>query len=361
MARLAGYTEFDYIDANKGFAIGGVAVTATAAELNALHSAGLALAEIGVLDGVTPGTVAASKAVVVSADKDIGDFRNLDAVNIDAGASGVAGSVDVFPAAENKGKLTIAVTNQTGDTTVTLQVDAMGQASAIHIPDPGAAAAYVAMSTAALSLAEMDVLQDVTPGTAAVSKALILDSGGKLTWGTGASPISVATADHKIFALYGRSTATSGDSRALYVKHELNGVAPGGFGDAVRAYAVVGGSGYAYACGLHSSLAFAASGALTGSGAALRATLEAAADTRTLPGNIAALQLESFIATGNTVPADAAFIRLCKAGDVDLETFLHVEDDQCLKGSAATGAATNALPVRMPDGSTLYISLIAAA
>ena len=52
--------------------------------------AGLSATETAVLDGVTAGTVTASKAVVVDANKDIGDFRNLDAVNIDAGASGSA-------------------------------------------------------------------------------------------------------------------------------------------------------------------------------------------------------------------------------------------------------------------------------
>ena len=34
-------------------------------------------AEIGVLDGVTPGTATASKALVLDSDKDIGTIRNL--------------------------------------------------------------------------------------------------------------------------------------------------------------------------------------------------------------------------------------------------------------------------------------------
>jgi len=139
----------------------------------------LSVAELAALDGVTAGTVTASKAVVVDASKNIGDFNNLDCVNLDAGASGAAGSVDVFPGTASKGKLAITCTNQTGDTTVSLVADAMAEARTIHIPDPGKTA-YVAMSTAALTPAELDVLDDVTPGTNAASKAVVAGSDGKI-------------------------------------------------------------------------------------------------------------------------------------------------------------------------------------
>lgn len=104
-------------------------------------------------DDVTAGTVAASKVVQVDANKDIGDFRNLDAVNIDAGASGTAGSVDVFPTTASKGKLTITCTDQTGNTTVGLVAGAMGQGTTITIPDPGAATANVLLSAGAQTIA----------------------------------------------------------------------------------------------------------------------------------------------------------------------------------------------------------------
>ena len=61
----------------------------------------------------------------MDANKDVGDFRNLDAVNLDAGASGTAGTVDVFPTTASKGKLAISCTDQTGDTTVSLVAGAM--------------------------------------------------------------------------------------------------------------------------------------------------------------------------------------------------------------------------------------------
>ena len=52
-------------DATNGLKLGGVLVTSTAAELN-------------LVDGITAGTVAASKAVIVDANKDISGYRNVD-------------------------------------------------------------------------------------------------------------------------------------------------------------------------------------------------------------------------------------------------------------------------------------------
>jgi hypothetical protein len=139
----------------------------------------VSVAEIVALDGVTAGTVLASKAAVVDASKDIGDFRNLDAVNIDAGASGTAGTVDVFPTTASKGKLAITCTDQTGNTTVSLVAGAMAAARTITIPDPGAAASFVmstgtSTATSATS-AELSTLAGVTAGTVTASKAVVVD------------------------------------------------------------------------------------------------------------------------------------------------------------------------------------------
>lgn len=112
----------------------------------------LSPSELQYLDGLTAGTIAASKAVVVDANKDAGDFRNLDAVNIDAGASGTAGSVDVFPTTASKGKLAITCTDQTGDTTVSLVAGAMAAARTLTIPDPLAAAEFILGKQAAVAV-----------------------------------------------------------------------------------------------------------------------------------------------------------------------------------------------------------------
>jgi hypothetical protein len=115
----------------------------------------------------TAGTVTASKAVVVDSNKDAGDFRNLDVVNLDAGASGTAGTVDIFPSTAASGKLSMSVTDQTGDTTVSYVVGAMAAARTITLADP---------------LADADVL---TGKMAAVARTATAD-------GTGTGTIAAA-------------------------------------------------------------------------------------------------------------------------------------------------------------------------
>lgn len=95
------------------------------------------------LSGVTPGTVAASKAVVVDASKNIGDFGNLDAVNVDAGSSGAAGTVDIFPTTAAKGKIQISATDSAGDTTTTITNASQAAARTYTIPDAGASASFM--------------------------------------------------------------------------------------------------------------------------------------------------------------------------------------------------------------------------
>ena len=70
-------------------------------------------------------------------------FEEATATTFDAGSSGTAGSVDVFPATAAKGKLAITCADQTGDTTVTLTTAAMAAARTVTIPDPGASASFV--------------------------------------------------------------------------------------------------------------------------------------------------------------------------------------------------------------------------
>lgn len=110
----------------------------------------LSAAELAVLD-VVAGTVTASKAVVVDSNKDAGDFRNLDAVNVDAGASGTAGTVDVFPATASTGKIQIAAADNAGNTTTTITNASQAGARTYTIPDAGASASF-AMTEGAQTL-----------------------------------------------------------------------------------------------------------------------------------------------------------------------------------------------------------------
>lgn len=88
------------------------------------------------ITSVVPGTATASLPLVPDSNKDLATLRNVTVTNLDAGASGVAGTVDVFPTTASKGKLQIAVTDQTGDTTVNLQIGAMAAARTITLADP---------------------------------------------------------------------------------------------------------------------------------------------------------------------------------------------------------------------------------
>lgn len=134
------------------FQIAGTSVTASAAELNALASTGLSASELGFLNGVVAGTVAASKVIVVDSNLDAASARNFSATNLKAGKDAVAGTVTIFPATTASGKAVWDVTNQTGDTQVTHRTAAMGQATVITTPDPGTTTASVVLTEGAATI-----------------------------------------------------------------------------------------------------------------------------------------------------------------------------------------------------------------
>lgn len=79
-----------------GTAIGGAVPAAGAFTSLTVGDAAISEAELEMLDGITAGTVAASKAVVVDANKDIASFRNITLTGeLDAGSLDVSGDVDV--------------------------------------------------------------------------------------------------------------------------------------------------------------------------------------------------------------------------------------------------------------------------
>lgn len=91
--------------------------------------------EFGRLNGLTAGTVTASKLVAVDENKDISAFRNVGLVNLDAGSSGVAGSVDIFPSTASKGKTTFTASDNAGNTTTTVNTAAQAGARTYTVPD----------------------------------------------------------------------------------------------------------------------------------------------------------------------------------------------------------------------------------
>jgi hypothetical protein len=103
----------------------------------------VSVAEALVLDGVTGGTVTASKALVVDSNKDLSALRTVVVTNLDAGASGTAGTVDIFPTTASKGKTQITATANAGDTTTTITNAAQTTTATMTIPDTNGSASFV--------------------------------------------------------------------------------------------------------------------------------------------------------------------------------------------------------------------------
>lgn len=143
--------------------------------VNIVELTALSGTEFTALDGVTPGTVAASKAVIVDSSKDITSFGSLTAVtvnatNVDAGSSGTAGSLDVFPSTASKGKITITAVDNTTDAGPTITNAAMLVARTLTLEDPGASAdfAYTGYQRSLIGNTDGGAASTILPGTQSV-------------------------------------------------------------------------------------------------------------------------------------------------------------------------------------------------
>lgn len=237
--------------------------------IGAYPGTAISATELGYLDGVTAGTVTASKALVVDANKDLATLRHL----------------------------TISGNLITGSTTLTE--------------------------------AELGVLDGVTVGTCADSKAATFDANGKMDFagmhggtaaanallmggGTSGDPMTTATASKVFMEFRTESTATSGDSRCLYMRHAISGA--GGGGEALRAFSKVNGVAASTVRGAHISIDFAASGSVTGFGAGLDAQVMYADETNA--STLTALNLELYAGGSSTdVSGLNSFIRCVFSGD----------------------------------------------
>jgi len=181
-----------------------------------------------------------------------------------------------------------------------------------------------------------------------------------LTIGGGASAtkLTTATADKNFGGFYTQSTAVSGDSRGLYWKHHLDGIiAATGFGDCGRFFTSVSGTGYSYASGTHATMQIEVGGTVTGSGSGLRATLSAAAASRTLAGALSSLHVCSDIADGNTMPTVHGFMRFTDDGAVRMSNLavIPVPANGTLLAAHITQAMTHSIRIIGEDGTPYYI------
>jgi hypothetical protein len=148
---LANNVDFNVAKAG-GLQIAGAAVTSTAAELN-------------LVDGITAGTVAASKAVIVDSDKDISGFRNVTATGYFEIGSAQLVEADM--------ELIDGLTAGTVAASKAVTVDSNKDASGFR--NVTATGAFI-IGSANLNEADMEQIDGITAGTVAASKAVVVDS-----------------------------------------------------------------------------------------------------------------------------------------------------------------------------------------
>jgi len=154
-------------------------------------------AELEMLDGITAGTVAASKAVVVDANKDASSFRNLTATGAVTAGSLVIGSADI---AEAELEMLDGITAGTVAASKAVVVDANKDASSFrNLTASGAVTAgSLVIGSADIAEAELEMIDGITAGTALASKAMVLDSAKDITGGrnlTISGELDAATGD----------------------------------------------------------------------------------------------------------------------------------------------------------------------
>lgn len=198
------------------------------------------------------------------------------------------------------------------------------------------------------------VLQFKTTATA----ALILGAG------TSTTPVTTTMVNRNFLGFWTRTIATSGSSRSLYIVHYLSGATTAAsYGDGIKTFTVVTGTGYSYASGLHTTMQINAGATVTGSGTGLRATLAAAAATRTLVGTLSAAHICSDIATGNTMPTVHGFLRFTDDGAVRLKNLavIPAAANGTLFAAHTTQGMTHSIRIINGAGTPYYIMCTSAA
>ena len=177
--------------------------------------------------------------------------------------------------------------------------------------------------------------------------------------GTSTSPITVTTAQN-INSSYGSTSATTGDTRLMYDKLTFTST---GSGETIRAYSVVTGAGAAAAGtinGAHISTLVSTGGTISGAANALRATIGASVSAP--GGTLAALQLDTDFASGTTVSANSAFIRVTDsgAGAGKLTRLMNIASGTGVF-TAATSSSTLAGGIKVRIAGSDYYLLVASA
>lgn len=102
--------------------------------------------------------------------------------SIQAGLSGTAGTLISYPSTAAKGALILAGVANTGNTNTTISNAAMGQATVVSIPDPGATTAKFVLNTGTTTMASgSDLILDKGTGTESSNAVTISKNTGVIT------------------------------------------------------------------------------------------------------------------------------------------------------------------------------------
>lgn len=180
---------------------------------------------------------------------------------------------------------------------------------------------------------------------------------GCIQQGSSSSPVSLTSAA-KANQIYITNSATSGDSRGLYLRQYLTGA--GGGGEALRAFSTINAAG-ATAHGAHISLNFGSSGSLSGLGVAGRNTLHIPDNAAWTGGTLSALQAEIYSDGTASDPdglTELSFMRFVNDGHADGKA--DVDDDGFLMSLQGLTAGAAHIFATSLTAATVYGNLTAA-
>ena len=145
----------------------------------------ITMSALGEAGSVTLPVSVGHMAVFTNTDGAFGDdaATAINGGNIQAGVSGTAGYLASFPGTAAKGSLRVTAVANTGDTVTTLSNSAMGQATVISFPDPGASTANVVLDVKAGGQSVSSATASATPGTIRAFKGLMTGSNATQTSG----------------------------------------------------------------------------------------------------------------------------------------------------------------------------------
>lgn len=151
----------------------------------------------------------------------LGVGSNAQGTNLSAGASGTAGTVNVYPTTAAKGKLTLTASDATGNTTSNVNIAAQAGARTYTIPDAGASASFLMTAGTTQTIAASSTLL-VTDADKLKVGGVIIPQQIPIAWsGLATATAFLATAAYQLTAVslvYSTAESTASNLRVQVTK-----------------------------------------------------------------------------------------------------------------------------------------------